>query len=146
MRWGSFVSVMMIAAVLSPLARDPATEDSFPLSTYPMFAFKRTGAKVALHYVVAVGPGGARTHVPPSLVANHEPMQAMVTVRRAVERGHAAGFCADVAGRVAGDDRFAAHDTVTVVFGVHRAVDYLVRGVRGTETVLARCPIPGRNR
>jgi hypothetical protein len=111
-----------------------------------MFAFKRPGARVALHYVVAVGPGEVRTHVPPSLIANHEPMQAMATVQRAVARGQQAGLCGDVAGRVAGDRRFAAHDTVTIVFGDHRAVEYLTRGVRGRETVLARCPIPRGDR
>lgn len=145
-RWGGLVSVMMLAAVLSPLAREPATEDSFPLSTYPMFAFKRPDARVAMHYVVAVGPGGARTHVPPSLVANREPMQAMKTVQRAVSLGQQAGLCADVAGRVAHDRRFAAHDTITVVFGDHRAVAYLTRGVKGPERVLARCSIPRGDR
>ncbi len=136
------VSLVTLAAVLSPLVRDPEREDSFPLSTYPMFAFDRRDARVALHYVVAVGPGGARRHVPPSLVANHEPMQAMMTVRRAVELGQQARLCAEVAGRVAHDERFAAHDAVTIVFGDHRAVAYLTQGVRGPETVLARCAIP----
>jgi hypothetical protein len=144
--WGGLVSVTMLAAVLWPLTRDPEREDSFPLSTYPMFAFDRRDARVALHYVVAVGPGGARRHVPPSLVANREPMQAMMTVRRAVEHGQQARLCAEVAGRVAHDGRFAAHDTVTIVFGDHRAIPYLTQGVRGKETVLAQCAVPRSDR
>lgn len=141
-RWGGLVSVAMIAAVLSPLARDPEHGDSFPLSTYPMFAFDRHDARVTLHYAVAVGPGGARRFVPPELVANREPMQAMQTLRRAVERGQLRGLCEEIAGRAARDGRFAAYDDITIVFGDHRAVAYLTKGVRGKETVLAQCPIP----
>ena len=34
------VSIALILATLSPLVRDPI-DDSYPLSTYPMFAWKR---------------------------------------------------------------------------------------------------------
>lgn len=139
--WGSLVSLALLAAVAWPLARDPVREDSFPLSTYPMFAFRRPGARVAMDYVIATGPGGARRHVPPELVANAEVMQALMTIRRAVQRGEAPALCRAVAGRAARDRRFAAMDTVAVVFGDHRGVDYLAGGVRGPEKEHARCPI-----
>ncbi len=140
--WGGLVSLAVLGAVAWPLGRDPVREDSFPLSTYPMFAVKRAGARVAIDYVIATGPDGARRHVPPELVANAEVMQALMTVRRAVQRGAASALCAEVAARVAGDRRFVALDAVAVVFGDHRGVDYLVHGRRGGERVHARCPIP----
>lgn len=140
--WGGLVSLLVLAAVAWPLSRDPERGDSFPLSTYPMFAYKRPEARVTLHYVIAVGPDGARRHVPPALVANAEVMQAMMTVRRAVDRGESQRLCEEVAARVARHRGFDRMDTVQVVFGDHRAVAYLVRGVHGKERPLARCAIP----
>jgi len=140
--WGSLVSLTLLLAVAYPLLRDPVYGDSFPLSTYPMFAFKRPQARVAMDYVIATGPNDARRHVPPELVANHEVMQALMTIRRAVQSGHAATLCAEVAARAARDHRFDAMDTIAVVFGDHRGLDYLVRHKHGTERVHARCPIP----
>lgn len=140
--WGSVVSVAMLLAVAYPLRRNPVYGDSFPLSTYPMFAFKRPGARVAMDYVIAVGPDDARIHVPPELVANHEVMQALMTIRRAVQSGKASTLCAEVASRAARDRRFDAMDTIQVVFGDHKGVDYLVHRKRGPERIHARCPIP----
>jgi hypothetical protein len=141
-RWGGLVSVLVLAAVAWPLTRDPARGDSFPLSTYPMFAFRRPDARVALHYAVATGPGGARRHVPPERVANAEVMQAMMTLRGAASRGESPRLCREIAARLTYDARFAAMDTVQIVFGDHRGVAYLTRGVHGPERELARCPIP----
>jgi hypothetical protein len=50
-------------------------------------------------------------------------------------------LCRRVAAKVARDSGFAAMDTVSVTSGSHAAVDYLVHGKRGTERVLAKCPI-----
>jgi hypothetical protein len=132
----------MLLAVAYPLLRDPVRGDSFPLSTYPMFAFKRPGARVALDYVIATGPGDSRRHVPPELVANHEVMQALMTIRRAVQSGRAMTLCTEVALRAARDRRFDRMDAIQVVFGDHRGVDYLVRNTKGPERTHARCPIP----
>jgi hypothetical protein len=135
---GATAAIVVVVGVV-PLALD---RDSFPLSTYPMFAYRRPEARVTLHYVIAVGEGGARRHVPPDLVANAEVMQAMMTVRRAVDRGQTQQLCAEVAARVARHRDFDRMDTVQVVFGDHRAVAYLLRGVHGPERLLARCAIP----
>lgn len=141
-RWfGLVITLVTLGAVGWPLTRHPAWGDSFPLSTYPMFATRRPGAKLYLEYMVATGPGGARRHVPPRLIANAEVMQAIVTVQQSVRRGESMALCRRVAPRVARDPRFAAMDTLTVVSGSHAAVAYLVDGKRGTERVLAKCPI-----
>lgn len=141
--WGALVTVVALVAVAWPLGLDPRRGDDFPLSTYPMFAVRRKDARVVLDYVVATGAGDARRHVPPELVAGGpEPMQAMMTVRRAVGRGKAPTLCAEVAARLARRRAWAAYDTVQVVTGDHLAIDYLQRRARGRETIRATCRIP----
>jgi hypothetical protein len=132
----------MLLAVAYPLRRDPVYGDSFPLSTYPMFAFKRPGARVAMDYVIATGPNDARRQVPPELIANHEVMQALMTIRRAVSSGKSQTLCTEVAKRAARLRNFDAFDTIQVVFGDHKGVDYLVNHQHGPERTHARCPIP----
>ena len=144
--WGALVAVVALTAVAWPLEREPLRRDDFPLSTYPMFAIRRKDARIVLDYVIATGPGDARVHVPPRLVAGPEVMQAMMTVSRAVARGHAATLCAEVAARLTGRGRYAGYDTVKVISGNHLAVPYLTRGERGRETVRASCPIPRGDR
>ena len=140
--WGAAVTLIAIAAVAYPVRRDPVRRDDFPLSTYPMFAIRRKDARVVLDYVIATGPGERRVHVPPELVAGPEVMQAMMTVNRAVNRGHAATLCAEVAARLATRAGYAAYDTVQVISGDHRAVEYLTRGTLGRERVRATCAVP----
>ena len=79
--------------------------------------------------------------MPPHLVAGPEVMQAMMTVQRAVGRGHAGVLCKEVAARLATRRGYDAFTEVQVVTGDHRAVEYLTRGVRGKETLKAACPI-----
>ena len=133
--------MVALIAVAWPLHREPATQDDFPFSTYPMFALRRKDARIVVDYVIATGPGDRRTHVPPALVAGPEVMQAMMTVHGAVIRGHAATLCAEVAARLATRGGYTAYDTVQVITGDHLAVLYLTRGVRGRETVRATCAI-----
>lgn len=145
-RWtrvfGLAVTLVTLGAVAWPMTQHPVRGDGFPLSTYPMFATRRPGAKLGLEYVIATGPGDARRHVPPRLVANAEVMQAIMSVHNAVVRGDAKGLCSRVAAKVARERGFDAMDTVQVVTGSHAAVDYLVRNIRGTERTLAKCSIP----
>ncbi|MBK9036031.1 MAG: hypothetical protein IPL61_33085 [Myxococcales bacterium] len=141
-RWfGLVVTVVAAVAVAWPLARHPVAGDSFPLSTYPMFATRRKDARLYLEYVVATGPDLARRHVPPALVASPEVMQAIVSVHAAVARGDAAGLCRRVAARLAVRGDYRAFAQVEVIAGTHRAIDYFVRGDRGVERTLATCPI-----
>ena len=141
-RWfGLVVTVVTAAAVAWPLSRHPVAGDSFPLSTYPMFASRRKDARLYLEYVVATGPDVPRRHVPPELVASPEVMQAIVSVHAAVARGDAAGLCRRVAGRLAARRDYRRFDQVAVIAGDHRAIAYFVRGDRGTERTLATCPI-----
>jgi hypothetical protein len=142
--WGLAVSLAMLAAVAWPLGRDPLRGDSFPLSTYPMFATPRPDARLRMAYVIATGPDGRRRHVPPALVASPEVMQTIITVQRAVARGEAPALCRRVAAGLVGRARYRGLTEVQVIAGDHRAIAYLVRGERGSERVVARCPLEAR--
>lgn len=141
-RWyGLVVTLVAAVAVAWPLTRHPVAGDSFPLSTYPMFATRRKDARLYLEYVIATGPAGVRRHVPPELVASPEVMQAIVSVHAAVARGDAPGLCQRVAARLASRGGYRGFDEVQVIAGNHRAIAWFVRGERGSERTLARCPI-----
>jgi hypothetical protein len=91
--------------VAAPGFGDP-NWDSFPLSTYPMFA--RPRSRPLLYFAEGASRDGARHRLPPSFVANDEVMQATASVRRAVSAGPDAmqALCRQIAERVAsrGDD------------------------------------------
>lgn len=93
------VSVVFIALSLWPALRDPP-EDSFPLSTYPMFSTVRK--TTWLHVVVGYDAAGEEYKIPPPLVANFEVMQAAQTIRKAIRRKRAKQLCEEVAAKVAG--------------------------------------------
>lgn len=81
--------------------------DSFPISTYPMFAKQR--GQPTFHRLVAVFEDGSREAVPPELVASAEVLQMKVIVTRAVRRGKKAMrlLCQEVALKVSRSERFA---------------------------------------
>ena len=136
---GALVSVVAIALVLAPLGRDPL-RDSFPLSTYPMFAFERR-TKQTFTYAVGWTAGGERRTLSPGHVANHEVMQAFMTFAATSSRELPA-LCARIAARVAADDELGDVARVEIVRATHDAVALLLRGDRGAERRLADCEVP----
>ena len=100
------VTPLLGALILSPLARERGW-DSFPISSYPMFARGDLGTVNELAHVLLVAPAGGRAPAAPSLVGTPEPMIAMTIVRTHVERGSAAELCASIASR-AHDARISA--------------------------------------
>jgi hypothetical protein len=138
---GAVVSIALIAATLYPVTLHPY-DDSFPLSTYPMFASPRK-TTIDINYVVGFSQrGDVRWHVPPSVIGSSEVLQAKQIVDRAVGGGppKMRELCERIARRVRAGRSDIAY--VAIVFGRHDAVDYLVRGVRGTERELHRCTVP----
>ncbi len=84
--------------VLSPLLRAPAS-DTYPLSTYPMFATNR-GEIHTFATVVGETDTGEVVRLSPHVIAGtDEVVLASVTVERAVARGREEGLCAEVAER-----------------------------------------------
>jgi hypothetical protein len=142
------VSAVVIGAVLWPLTWD-ANRDSFPLSSYPMFAHGRRSAELRAVYAVATDARGERRYVPPRLVANREVLQARAVLDRAGRGGRkgAALLCGEIAGRIAADGGggpFADAIEVRIIRGRHDAGVYFDSGALGSEKVLASCPIEGR--
>lgn len=105
------VSVVFIALTLWPALREPP-EDSFPLSTYPMFSTVRK--TTWLHVIVGYDAAGEEHKIPPPLVANFEVMQAAQTIRKAIRRKRAKQLCEEVAARVAARPGFAAVERLEV--------------------------------
>lgn len=141
-RWlGAIVSIVLIAATASPVLRNP-NDDSFPLSTYPMFAWKRT-TTVTMEYLVGFTVTGERWHLPPRTTGSSQPMQAMRILQGAAGRGRTGqlALCKAAAAKV---PRLRKDIVVVAMMrGTHEAIDYLVYNKPGKETELVRCAVPG---
>lgn len=108
------LAIALLVLVAAPVLRG-ARDDSFPLSTYPMFA--RIIDHPRLTLAEGLDAAGATTRLPPEIVASHEPMQAMRTLRLTAEQGRRAlrQLCGRIAERVAHDARFKAVQEVRIV-------------------------------
>ncbi len=139
-RSGAVISFVLIGATLSPLAREPA-DDGFPLSTYPMFAWRRP-TKLTMSYPLGVTAQGPR-YLSPGIVGSFEVLQARAIVERAVAKGgkELAMLCERIATRVATTPRFADVTAIRIVTGNHEAVEFLVRDAAGIEYERARCEV-----
>ena len=91
----------LIAAmvVLFPLVHDPR-HDSYPLSTYPMFAPDR-GAVLNIDTVVLVDAEGEIHRLDPNTISGtDEIVTASVVVVKAIQRGDSDLLCQEVADRI----------------------------------------------
>jgi hypothetical protein len=137
---GVTVVVLVAAAVLWPVVRRPP-QDSFPLSTYPMFSFQlEPVADVDL--VVGLDAEGRDVRLSPeSIAGTDEVIQAGAAVAQAVAgRGDdPVSLCRRVADRLVGDDPVA----VEVRTDRYDAIRWF-RGDREPieRTVHARCGVP----
>ena len=113
------------AAVLSPLLC--GAPDSFPLSTYPMFA--QTRGQATLYVVVAIASDGQEQRLPPPLIGTKEVLQAKVLIQRAVDGGPEtmAQLCDETAARVAATSEFQAARAVAIVQRRYDPIDYFVK-------------------
>ncbi len=140
-RLGAVVSVVAILATAAPLLLDPLTEDSFPLSTYPMFAQKR-GTEWTLEYAIGKTADGQRRSLRPAHVAaTREVMDAHTTFTDARKRRRRPELCKEIADAVARDSRFDDVVSIQIVKGIHDAITFLVDDAPGPETALTRCPV-----
>lgn len=139
------LSAVMIIAVGAPAFRDP-NDDSYPLSTYPMFSRPR-GRRNAVTSALAVA-GEREVKIPPEYVGNAETMQAFRTLTTAVALGGDASqrLCQAIAGRLAeaSDPALAHAERVLLVTESVDAIDYLAgRAKPQHRRVHARCPVGG---
>lgn len=114
---GYVVTLGATLAVLSPLL--PGSADSFPLSTYPMFAAAR--GQPTLFAVVGTARDGSERRLPAALVASGEVLQTKVLIQRTVERGP--GAIAELCRRTAAKVRSSALEDVAFVDVVRRRYD-----------------------
>ena len=122
------VVLAVLLAVLSPAVRG---RDSFPLSTYPMYAETR-GEVVSISTAVGVDATGHRRPLSlRAIAATDDPLIAESTVDDAIRGGRADALCALIAGRVGPDVTRVEvvderHDVVARALGrpslVHRSV------------------------
>ena len=82
---GYVAGVVFVVAVALPVLWSPR-DDSFPLSTYPMFAGRKE-REVTVDHVVGVASDGRRASLPPPAIANEEVVQALETIRQAIRLG-----------------------------------------------------------
>lgn len=141
-RWlGLGVGVASLAAVLSPLAS--MNDDSFPISSYPMFA--RPRGQPTLYAVIARAGDGSERRLAPSWLGSSEVLQAKVLIQRSVERGPEATreLCRNVAERIAAAPDASELRSVEVVRRRYDPIAYFVTGPQPLEQErLARCPVP----
>jgi hypothetical protein len=127
------VSLILVVLVASPLV-GAFEGDSFPISTYPMFASRKSN-EVRLSHVVLVGADGAEWAPPPSAIANDEALQAQETLRQALDSGEAAtaDLCERIARRVVKSEAAYVH----IVTSTYDAILYY----QGQREPLARSTI-----
>lgn len=141
-RWfGLLIGLAASAAVLSPLGSMGA--DSFPISSYPMFA--RPRGQPTLYAVMARASDGSERRLAPSWLGSSEVLQAKVLIQRSVERGPAAmrALCRSVAARIAAAPDAGDLRAVEIVRRRYDPVGYFVNGPEPLEQErLERCPVP----
>ena len=138
---GIVVGLGATLAVLSPLGA--MDRDSFPISSYPMFA--RPRGQPELYAVVARATDGSEVRLPASMVASSEPLQTKVLIERSVQQGPEAmqALCRAVAARVA-----ELPEPLRSVEIVRRRYDPIAYFTRGPEPLererLSSCRVPRR--
>jgi hypothetical protein len=139
LRWRAYAVSLVLAGVVALPLVGVVRSDSFPVSTYPMFAGAR-GSVVSLPSAVAIGPDGQRDRLPPGLVAGEQVIQAFETLRQAIRGGadRTDALCARIASRL--DPEHAA--SVEIVTERFDAISYFA-GEREplASQVHARCDV-----
>jgi hypothetical protein len=136
------ITALVVAAVLTPLSYSK-TKDSFPLSSFPMFARRQPSPTLVQLFLIAEGDDFRRS-ISPELVGSDEVLQAQATIRNAVRRGPRArsALCDEVAARVAREPSMDRARAVRLVKGRYNAIEVLSGRETGVERVLLSCGIP----
>ena len=126
------VTVVVVAAVIAPALRHV---DSYPLSTYPMYASARP-SQATFATAVGLADDHERRLAIEVIAGTDDPLIAQSRVRAAVDGGAADALCAEIAARAP-----SGIDTVEVVSETHD-VRELVAGRPSllARVVHARCP------
>lgn len=143
---GAIVSLVVTLLLVMPAFSDP-NEDSFPLSTFPMFSRAKRDPGLVVTQVLAVMPDGTREPLPPTLATgNEEVIQTLRMIRDEVYGGpeRAATFCEGVAERVRNtdDEHWRSATTIEIARSHFDSVAYFEEGPEPiTRKPLERCPV-----
>ena len=137
----------VVGAALVPLLRGEH-HDSLPLSNYPMFTAARD-ATADFRRAIGVAADGAERALPPIVTGGSvEVVHAARTLTRAIGTGRAAELCAEIAARLADDDRGADNGTAVVAVLVVTEHYDIVTALRAADPqplgreLHARCDVP----
>lgn len=136
------LTVVVLAAVVSPAIRD---QDSYPLSTYPVYATARDRTGV-LHTAVGIGADQQRHRLSLDVIAaTDDPLIAEDRVADAVRDGRSESLCGEIAKRAveaADRDRIPPTDAIEIVA---EQLDFVLTIAEDapalTTTVHARCEL-----
>lgn len=139
-RWlGATVLLSSSWAMLWPAFGD-LSDDSFPLSTYPMFSSER--GKPVMHKLVGFDSDGTSYRIEPELLGTSEVLQAKQLIDRVARKKKRARarFCAEVLGRAR---ESSDHPNIERIEMLRVRFDPLTYFVDGPEPIeskrLARC-------
>ena len=132
-RW--LVTALLSAAILSPLVR-PAGWDSYPISSFPMFARGDLGTRVRVGHALSVDPAGRRRPMPLAAIGTPEPMVAKRLVELAIAEGRATELCARIASRAPEDSV-----RVEIVTSVYDSTRYFSDPTPVSREVHAACDV-----
>jgi hypothetical protein len=96
--WPRLAVVAVLAAVIAPAVTN---HDSFPLSTYPMYASARSDEASFATAVAVDGNGESHRLSLRTVARTDDPLIAESLVRRAIVTGEADALCVEIARRVA---------------------------------------------
>lgn len=119
----------------------PLEADSFPLSTFPMFA--KTRGQPSFHQLVGIDATEKRVTIPPELLGTSEVLQAKALLAAAAKsQRRRAALCAEVAERTREDRRYAGVERLELVRVRFDPVRYFVEGPEPlAQHTLHRCSV-----
>lgn len=138
---GLAVCASVTLASLWPAFGDPR-DDSFPLSTYPMFTERR--GKPTLHQIVATDESGQLVRVPPRYLGSSEVLQAKALLDSAARGGprKRRAFCEAVAERIRARGEHRSWQELSMVRLRFDPIAYFTTGPEPLEReVLTRCRV-----
>ena len=115
------VVVTVIVIVVVGVFPIVANRDSFPLSTYPMFSYRRTTTESVDTAVLAEADGRIRRLAPSTIAATDEVVLAGATVSDAIASGSSPQLCAEIAARA---DRDGLSGEVQIVTERFDSIDW----------------------
>lgn len=143
-RWqrarGWAFAVCGVTAVVFPTCT--ALPDSFPLSTYPMFARPRGQPEIV--QLIAVTRAGERLSVPPALLGTSEVLQAKVLLEKTARGGkkRRLRLCREVAARAAKDGEASDWVRLELVRARFDPITYFTQARRAiSRKRLAHCDV-----